>query len=269
MKQVTQNQSPNPSIGQHFLINPRILNLIASQVPDNSDVIELGAGLGQLTEKLVKAAKNITAIEIDDRFFDSLDGLIRPFPKLKIHIGDILKFDFGCYPLPWIVGNIPYHITEPLLHKLIKKPIAGCTLLVGDKFAYEATTTDSSSEYFGKLSFLVNTFFTAEIVTFVERSEFNPPPRTRSALIKLIPRPQTDYSDRGLFLSRLLFMTASHSPLIKNALMEGLVKFGTSSLTKNEARKVVTELGIPDAILYTSFEHLKNSDYQILSRLLK
>ncbi|MFA5895081.1 MAG: rRNA adenine dimethyltransferase family protein [Candidatus Shapirobacteria bacterium] len=263
------NNSPNTSIGQHFLINPRILNLIAAQVPENSDIIELGAGQGQLTEKLVKAAKNITAIEIDDRFFESLDGLTRPFPKLKVHIGDILKFDFKYYSLPWIVGNIPYHITEPLLHKLIKQPISGCILLVGDKFAYEATTVDPESKYFGKLSFLVNTFFVPEIISWVDRTEFNPPPRTKSALIRLTHRPEYDYESRGLFLAKQLFLTASHSPLVKNALTEALIKFQSSPLTKNEARKIISEMELPDSILYTSFEHLNNQNYQTLCRLLK
>lgn len=262
------NITANTTIGQHFLINNQILNLIASLIPENSDTIELGAGLGQLTEKLVKKSRNISAIEIDDRFFDSLSRLAITFPKLQVHIGDVLKFDFRLYPTPWIVGNIPYHITEPLLHKLVKQPISGCLLLVGDKFAYEATTSDPDSQYFGKLSFLVNTFFTPEVVRWLDRTDFNPPPRTKSALIRLEPRPSTDFQKKTFYLASKLFLSSSHGPLVKNVLVEGLIKFSKEPLTKNEARQVVASMNISHKTMNTQFEQLNNPQYRELAKIV-
>lgn len=262
------NHINNTNIGQHFLINNQILNLIASLVPQKSDIIELGAGLGQLTEKLVKNSKNITAIEIDDRFFDSLSRLAITFPKLKVHIGDVLKFDFSYYVAPWVVGNIPYHITEPLLHKLIKQPISGCIILVGDKFAYEATTSDPESKYFGKLAFLVNTFYIPEVIKWVDKADFNPPPRTKSALIRLDPRPSTDFEKKAFFIARQLFLTASHGPLVKNVIVGGLIKYSKSPLTKNEARQIIIDMNISDKTINSQFEQLNNSQYQELGKIV-
>ena len=256
------NQTPDTNIGQHFLINDQILELIASQIPHGGQVIEIGAGMGQLTNKLVSHPDNkVIALEIDTRFETYLSQIQQTHSNLEIIIGNALKFNYNNFDHPWLIGNIPYHITEPLLHKFIKAKVQGIVLLVGDSFAQEATAIETNSSKIGKLSILVHTFYKPEIIAMVNKKYFNPPPRTQSAILKLTPRLAADYQNKKLFLLRHLFLTAHFGTLLKNSLMAGLIKFENNKLTKNEARKIISKFNVSDRILNKQFEQLNNEEY--------
>lgn len=263
------NQIPDTNIGQHFLINDQILELIASQIPHGGQIIEIGAGMGQLTSKIVSHPDNeVIALEIDPRFETYLSQIQQTHSNLGIIIGNALKFNYNNFDYPWLVGNIPYHITEPLLHKFIKAKVQGIVLLVGDTFAQEATAIETNSHKIRKLSILVHTFYKPEIIAKVDKKYFDPPPRTQSAILKLIPRLATDYKDKKLFLLRHLFLTAHYGALLKNTLMAGLIRFENNKLTKNEARQVISKLNISEKILSKQFEQLNNEEYLSLFQSL-
>jgi len=263
------NQVPNTNIGQHFLINDQILELIASQIPHGVQIIEIGAGMGQLTNKLVSYPNNkVIALEIDPRFETYLSQIQQTHSNLEVIIDNALKFNYNHFDYPWLIGNIPYHITEPLLHKFIKVKVQGIVLLVGDSFAQEATAIETNSPEIGKLSILVHTFYKPEIVAKVDKKYFDPPPRTQSAILKLIPRLGIDYQDKKLFLLRHLFLTAHYGALLKNALMAGLIRFENGKFTKNEARQVVSKLNVSERTLNKQFEQLNNKEYLILYNAL-
>ncbi len=252
-------------IGQHFIINNHTLQLITNQIPPDNTVIEIGAGLGQLTEKLAPLTQKVVAIEIDERFKDRLGSIQKRHSNVEVVIGNALKVNFNLYPKSWVVGNIPYHITEPLFNKMIKTDLKGIVFLVGNSFAQEAMAIDKDMSRFGKLSMLVITFFKPTLIATVGKENFEPKPRTESAILKLIPLQFKDYQqNKNLFLMRQFFLTASKSPLVKNVLRESLIRFESLSMTKNEARNLVAAYGLPEAILSKPFEQLNNKEYRIL-----
>jgi 16S rRNA (adenine1518-N6/adenine1519-N6)-dimethyltransferase len=252
------------------MVNDDILRLTAQQVPAGSVIVEIGAGLGQLTKKLAPLAQRVLAIEIDDRFKNQLDDIQKSFSNVEIVIGNALKIDFNLYSQAWVVGNIPFHITEPLINKMAKSNLKGMVFLVGKSFAEEAMAVSQDMDKFGKLSMLVAAFFKPTLIATVGKENFEPKPRTESAILKLIPLQPIDYQrDKKLFLMRQLFLTAGKSPLVKNALRESLIRFGTLPMTKNEAKNIVMTYEIPETILIKPFEQLNNKEYRILYEALK
>ena len=123
---------PKTEIGQHFLTNNKVLELVVKQIPLKSKVLEIGAGPGQLTEKLAESVKCVEAVEIDRQFLPLLEAIKKKQSQVNIIIGDALDLDFKKYADFWIAGNLPYHITEPLLAKIINLPIKGAVFLVDD-----------------------------------------------------------------------------------------------------------------------------------------
>jgi 16S rRNA A1518/A1519 N6-dimethyltransferase RsmA/KsgA/DIM1 with predicted DNA glycosylase/AP lyase activity len=183
---------------------------------------------------------------------------------MKIIIGNALKVDFEDWTGEWIVGNIPYHITEPLFNKLIKTKIEGSVFLVGDAFAKEINEKEDSEKY-GKLSMMIETFFKTSILKWIGKDNFEPAPKTESAIIKLIPRNEGDFKNKKLFLKKHLFMTAKSSGKLKSKLREGLIRFEGGKMTKNEARSIIDKMGIPEEILEKPFEQLSNKWYRELN----
>lgn len=256
-------------IGQHFMINTKILDLISELVPKKNKVIEIGAGLGQMTEKLAARTEKLIAVEIDERFFDRLHTVAEKNKNIEIMIGNVLKLNNNVFDDAWVVGNIPYHITEPLMSKMIKTRIKGMVLLVGSSFAKEALAIESNIDDFGKLSMLVNTFYIATVVCSVGKENFDPQPRTESTIIRFVPRNDGIYrEDVKMFLMKRLFMTSNHSPLIKSVLREGLIKYNDMKMTKNEARDMIASFKIPESILNKPFEQLNNNEYGVVNDAL-
>ncbi|OIP03948.1 hypothetical protein COS31_00365 [Candidatus Roizmanbacteria bacterium CG02_land_8_20_14_3_00_36_15] len=257
---------PKTEIGQHFLTNNKVLELVVKQIPLKSKVLEIGAGPGQLTEKLAESVKCVEAVEIDRQFLPLLEAIKKKQSQVNIIIGDALDLDFKKYADFWIAGNLPYHITEPLLAKIINLPIKGAVFLVGQSFGQEATALINKAEHFGKLSLLVFTFFEAKVLARVKKEDFDPKPRTDSLLIVLVPRKESEYKDRLLFLLRWLILGARKSALIKNSLREGLIKY--QKITKNEARDLIADLKLPNGLLEKPFEQLNNHEYLLLYKAL-
>lgn len=252
---------PNTNIGQHFVINENTLMQIVELLPKDSSVLEIGAGNGNLTEKLVKKVNKIIAVEIDERFRHILNNLKHINHNFEVIIGNALKIKFNDYPNFWVVGNIPYHITEPLIERLITSKIKGAILMVGKSFASDVT----GKEINGKLSIMAKTFFEIKLIANVSKSNFMPKPRTDSAIIKFTPKKNEDFlNNKKQYLLRRLFLTAKHNPLVKNSLVEGLIKFNIRQMTKNEARAEISKLNLPENILRKPFEQLNNEEYRIL-----
>jgi 16S rRNA (adenine1518-N6/adenine1519-N6)-dimethyltransferase len=249
----------NTKIGQHFLKNEGLLSLIVDQIPYDSKVLEIGAGPGQLTEKLAQRVTEVHAVEIDTKFMPILEKLEKKYQNLNVIFGNVLKLDFGEYKNCWIVGNLPYHIIEPLISKIIRVPITGAIFLVGKTFA--------NLNKFGKLSLEVNTFFESKLLAKVSKDNFYPKPRTESAILMFKPLGEEIYkNDKKMFLIRQLFLTSGKSPLLKNVLMNSLVNFNKS--TKNEARAMVAEYKLSETMLNKSFEQLNNEEYLKLYKVL-
>ncbi|MBI2029798.1 hypothetical protein HYT02_05250 [Candidatus Gottesmanbacteria bacterium] len=266
---------PNQNLGQHFLVDEQSLNLLTQSVSPNTTVIEIGAGVGQITQLLAKKAKKVFAIEIDRRYKPILSGIAGQHPNIEIIIADALKVNFEDiigkdFKDVQIIANLPYHITEPVLHKIAKLPIKCSSLVVGKRLA-DAVQADESNPDFGQLSLLARTFFNVELIATLEKSKILPPPRTESAIIRLIPKKETELKSNARdYLLRKLFLTSKQGTFVKNVLKEGLIEFHSGKLlTQNQAREIIKNMGIPSTVLEKPFQQLNNSELAILSSALR
>ena len=274
----------NQKLGQHFLMDEEVLSKIASEVKKQAVVIEIGPGIGQLTEALLDSAKEVIAIEIDYRFISLLEVIHRQAPNLRIINADALQINLARIMEKQhkqrrkvqIIANLPYQITEPFLHRVAGLPVERVSLLVGKRFAQAATTINPNSTHFTNLSLLVNAFFEAEYLLDVPKNAFFPPPKTESAVIRLIPLShQAKALGPNKFVIQYLFKTRETSPLIKNALKEGIITFSkeiieknikVQNLTQKQSKKIIAKLDLPDTILHKTFSQLNNREVQILAQ---
>ena len=281
--------SPHENLGQHSLIDKSVIDFLAQSVSPGNTVIEVGAGVGQLTEALAEKAGKVISIEIDRRYEPVLTQIAKQHPNIQIIFGDAIALNLqDLMPKQrdgeriQIVSNLPFHIAEPFLHKIAGLPIESATLVVGEKLARAIQALNEESIDFGQLTLLAETFFDIDVISEVEKQKSFPVPRTDSAIIRLIPKEEYEFrSSRRDFLLRRLFLTAKRSPLAKNCLKEGLIEFervrqmGTLSkkehnqLTQNQTRAIIEKMGIPDDILDKPFEQLNNNELRLLSKALR
>jgi len=223
------------SLGQNFLIDPNILRNIVSHanLTEHSGAIEIGPGIGALTEHLARAAKKVVAFEIDQRLLPVLDDTLSPYDNVKIVHSDILKADVEEVIAQemqdindiMVVANLPYYVTTPILMKLLNErlPIRGFVVMMQKEVADRITAKPGTKEY-GSLSIAIQYYVTAEIAMTVPKTVFMPQPNVDSAVIRLIKREQPPVeviNEDFLFeVSRLSF--AQRRKTILNNLQSGL-----------------------------------------------
>jgi len=211
------------SLGQNFLTNPQILSRIvaAGDVSEADDVIEIGPGIGALTQYLAEAAHQVMALEIDARLIPVLAETLAPYPNTTVVEADVLKADLptliaehfdGQHQLK-VVANLPYYITTPILMHLLSAPIhfERLVVMMQKEVAARLVAQPNSKDY-GSLSIAVQQNMDVAIAFEVNRNSFVPAPNVDSAIIQLTrrsePRAQVDDQAafdrlvRGSFVSR-------------------------------------------------------------------
>ena len=254
--------SPNPQLGQHFLVDPQAIETIVNSIPTNSSVVEIGAGSGLLTSALVRRAKEITAVEVDKRFYPALKSLSGKKRNLKIIIDDFLSLDLKklISSETELVGSLPYHIIEPLFLRIFPLTIKGATFVVGSRLIREILSSPELPN-FGKLTQLINTFYDWRVLRELPRESFEPQPPTPAAIIRLTLKPKAIFREKYYYLIRRLFLSSQRGAKVKNVLKEGFIKYEKerlNSLTQNQARTIILTLDLPTTILNKSFEQLSN-----------
>lgn len=225
-------------LGQNFLINADVINAIIDEakITDHDTVIEIGPGVGFVTEQLIKHAKKVIAIELDGEAIEELKKLNAP--NLEIIHQDILKTDFSEL-LPEgekvkIVANIPYYITSPIIAHLLgevddldnknRKRIKDIILMVQEEVARRmAADENSPSKQYGLLTILSQFWADVEIFRLVGRKSFYPAPKVNSALVKLnvLEKPKLDLSDFKHFRKTVKAAFSQRRKNIKNCLLQG------------------------------------------------
>lgn len=187
------------SLGQNFLIDPNILRNIVSKadLTKDSAVIEIGPGIGALTEHLARAAGKVVAFEIDQRLLPVLEDTLSPYDNIKVIHSDILKADVGQvikeeleeYTDIMVVANLPYYVTTPILMKLImdRLPIRGFVVMMQKEVADRITAKPGTKDY-GSLSIAIQYYMEAEVAMIVPKTVFMPQPNVDSAVIRLTKR---------------------------------------------------------------------------------
>ena len=184
---------------QNFLIDESaIAGIVAAIAPRPADrLVEIGPGLGALTRPLARSVKPLHVIEIDR---DIVARLRTQFPQdaVVIHEGDALEFDFSALgPQLRVVGNLPYHISSPLLFHLAAHAaaIADIHVMLQAEVVERMVAPPGDSEY-GRLSVMLQYRFDMERVLEVPPSAFRPAPKVDSAVVRMIPRPLTSLTAR-------------------------------------------------------------------------
>lgn len=184
------------SLGQNFLIDPNVLHNIVSHadLTKESAAIEIGPGIGALTEHLARKAGHVVAFEIDQRLLPVLEDTLSPYDNvniihsdvLKVNVTEMMKDKLAGYSDVMVVANLPYYVTTPILIKLLmeKLPIRGMIVMMQKEVADRITAKPSTKAY-GSLSIAIQYYMKAEIAMTVPKSVFIPQPNVDSAVIKL------------------------------------------------------------------------------------
>lgn len=189
------------SFGQNFLTDTNILQKIVdtAEIDRNVNVIEIGPGIGALTEFLAENAAEVMAFEIDERLVPILADTLRDFDNVRVVNEDILKSDlqarikeFANPNLPIkVVANLPYYITTPILMHLIESgiPFSEFVVMMQREVADRISAQPNSKSY-GSLSIAVQYYMTAKVAFIVPRTVFVPAPNVDSAILKMVRRDQ-------------------------------------------------------------------------------
>ena len=248
VKEILQKYNLHPDMekDQYFLLDNNILQQIVGLADLNRKdiVLEIGAGVGNLTEKLSQKAGTVIAFEIDLRFKPILEEL----PKnVAVHYENALDF-IQLQGKSWqfkeynkIVSNLPYSFCEPFLHNLTFLKYDKAILLIPQKFANKI----ASNPVFGA-------FFEVKLKFKVDKSKFYPQPSTNSVVIDLIHLPSpTKTRNLSLFLRQYLYQHEAQK--VKNALREGLIEYAqlvhNKKVTKNQARSILDNIDIDPELL--------------------
>ncbi|NRG44506.1 16S rRNA (adenine(1518)-N(6)/adenine(1519)-N(6))-dimethyltransferase RsmA [Bacillus sp. CRN 9] len=184
------------SLGQNFLIDTNILNRIVdhAELTAESGAIEIGPGIGALTEQLARRSKRVLAFEIDQRLLPILEETLSPYPNTKVINEDILKADvqkaieeeFAGLSDIMVVANLPYYVTTPIIMKLLEDqlPIRGIVCMLQKEVADRIAAKPGSKNY-GSLSIAIQYYTKAETVMIVPKTVFVPQPNVDSAVIRL------------------------------------------------------------------------------------
>ena len=187
------------SLGQNFLIDTNILRNIVdyAELTDQSAAIEIGPGIGALTEQLAKRSKKVVAFEIDQRLIPILEDTLSPYDNttiihqdiLKANVQEVIQQELNGMDDVMVVANLPYYVTTPIIMKLLEErlPIRGIVVMLQKEVAERIAAKPSTKSY-GSLSIAIQYYTKPETVMIVPKTVFMPQPNVDSAVIRLTRR---------------------------------------------------------------------------------
>jgi len=182
---------PSKGLGQNFLIDRNILNKIieAANIKTGDAILEVGPGIGTLTQELAQKAERVIAVEKDGTMIEILKETLKDHKNIEVVSADILGLDPSPYKLdPYkVVANIPYYLTSPLIRKFLESasPPTDLVLMVQKEVAQRICSKPPDMSL---LAVSVQFYAEARIISYVSKNCFWPSPKIDSAIIKIIPR---------------------------------------------------------------------------------
>lgn len=242
--------------GQNFLIDSNVLESIirGAEITKDDFVLEIGPGIGTMTQYLCEAARQVVAVEIDKMLIPILEDTLSEYDNVEVINQDVLKVDIKSLaeeknngkPIK-VVANLPYYITTPIIMGLFESgvPIDSITIMVQKEVADRMQTGPGSKDY-GALSLAVQFYATAKVILNVSATCFMPRPNVDSAVIKLTrhKEPTVNVADEKLMFK---IIRASFNQRRKT-LVNGLKNSLELSFSKEQIVKAIEKIGKPETI---------------------
>ena len=255
---------PSKRLGQNFLLDQNIASDIVSSIhPTESDtVLEPGPGHGTLTRLLQKKAGKVIAVEKDPILVRELTETFRDYPNVIIIEGDILKTN----PLPdfnKVVSTPPYYLSSKLALFLSKTKFDIAAVVFQKEFGERLLAEPGTREY-GRLTVSVRRRLSIEKIREISRTAFQPRPKVDSILLRMTPQPSFRQLDELLFEEVVRGIFNQRRRLVRSALLH----FLTKKLGRENGRKIMSEIAIPDArVFQLSIAQLEDLSEQLAPRL--
>jgi 16S rRNA (adenine1518-N6/adenine1519-N6)-dimethyltransferase len=228
---MTNQHRPRKRFGQHFLRDFSVVQRIVAAIePDKNDhVVEIGPGLGVLTEKLLPLVDKLDAVELDRDLIPKLQATYLPLGNFAIYSADALQFDFCTLVVRdeklRIVGNLPYNISTPLIFHLIDRIhcVKDMHFMLQKEVVDRLAALPNCSDY-GKLSVMIQYHCEVHSLFNVPPDAFTPPPKVDSSIVRLIPHqtPPVDVKDFTLFEKLVSAAFAQRRKTLRNTLKDWL-----------------------------------------------
>lgn len=237
------------ALGQNFLINPSVCPRMAScsGAGKGVGVIEVGPGIGVLTNELCQLADKVVAVELDKRLLPVLDETLAEYDNIKVVNADVIELDLNQLIKDEFDGlevvvcaNLPYYITSPVIMKLLEDrlPISAVTVMV-QKEAAQRICAEVGSRMSGAVTVSVNYYAKPQMLFGVSAGSFMPAPKVDSAVIRLdILKEPPVQADEGLFFAVVRAAFSQRRKVISNSLSAGLGKSKEEILAVLEAANV-------------------------------
>ncbi len=258
------------SLGQNFLIDENILFKIidGADITEDDVVLEIGPGIGTLTQGLAEKASKVVAVEIDKKLIPILKQTLSPYTNVEIINNDVLKLDLlklvkeksPNKPVK-VIANLPYYVTTPIVMKFLEEkiPLENMVVMIQKEVADRMQAKPGTKDY-GALSVAVQYYSEPKIITKVPRTVFMPQPNVESTVIKLeiLKEPRVKVPNEQLMFNIVKAAFGKRRKTLLNALTSS-----TLGLDKDTVRNILKESGIKEE---RRGETLSIEEYAILAR---
>ena len=239
------------SLGQNFLIDESIVEQIidGAEIGPDDVVLEVGPGIGVMTQAMARRAKKVVAIEIDDSLLPVLRETLAEEDNVEVVSGDVLKVDLQKIidekldgQAPKVVANLPYYVTTPIIMRFLEEqiPVTDIVVMVQKEVA-DRMVADPGGKIYGALSVVVQYYAEPSKVVKVPRSVFMPQPNVESSVVRLEKRPEppVDLKAPDLFFKTIRSAFMKRRKTLLNALSSGEL-----AVSKEQAKAVLDACGI-------------------------
>lgn len=257
----SSNFTVKKNFGQNFLIDQHVINKIisASDIDSDEMIIEIGPGIGGLTEELLERAGLVVAIEIDKTLVPILTDNFNAYNNFKLINEDVLKLNLdkiieeNGYKSAKVIANLPYYITTPIIMDLLEnsKRVTDIIVMIQREVALRFNAEKNTKEY-GALTLLVNYYAKTNIVANVPRNSFLPRPQVDSCVIKISKREKPLYHvENPEFLFKLIKAGFS---MRRKTLVNCLHSFYDKKYSKDEIGQLLINIGLDSRVRGESLE---------------
>ncbi len=251
-----------PSLDEQQLVDEEVIARLidSSGVAGGDAVIEVGPGVGNITEGLLRRTETVVCVEKNPKYLPILKERFGNHPGFDVVLGDALQVRLP--RCDRVVSNLPYMICEAFLQRLFRMEVESAALIVPRGFA-DILEAESGTPGYSKLSYQAQLFYEVRVNVEVPRSAYLPEPRTDTCIMSLVPEPSSTAADEAL---KQLFRQGDK--LSKNALREALIRAGICD-TKRQAGSFVAEAGLPAGTLGERVARLSLEEVQSLGTWLR